>query len=305
MYLLKSLLVAASAIATCEALPSLQARDITTQQLDDYSFWVQYAAAAYCEPNYVSKAGHKLTCWAGNCPQVEASDATILYDFSNTTSTDTSGFLAVDTTNQAIVLSFRGSYSIRNWLADATFFYTDPKLCTGCEAELGFWSSWTNVRDNITTILTPTLTKYPDYELVIVGHSLGAAIATLAAADLRHSGHKATLYAYASPRVANPTLAKYITNQNQGGNYRFTHTDDPVPNLPLQVMGYAHVSPEYHITAKGNSSVSTSEVVVYQNGDDPRGNTGLLGIPDLLDVDAHHWYFERADGCLGPGLPFK
>ncbi|RAL06912.1 lipase family protein [Aspergillus homomorphus CBS 101889] len=251
MYLYKYFVAALSAIPACKALPQQQQRDspttITSDALSSFNFWVQYAAAAYCESNYISQIGHKLTCWAGNCPQVEAANATFLLDFSNTTATDTAGFLALDHAHEAIILSFRGSYSLRNWLSDATFFYADPHLCTGCQAVLGFWSSWTNVRENVTAALTSARAQNPVYELVVVGHSLGAAIATLAAADLRHQGEKATLYAFASPRVANPVLAKYITtqqDQNQGTNYRFTHTDDPVPNLPLQFMGYAHISPE-------------------------------------------------------------
>lgn len=79
------------------------------------------------------------------------------------------------------------------------------------------------------------MADYPDYELAVTGHSLGAGVATLAAADLRGKGHpSAKLFAYASPRVANPALAKYITAQ--GSNYRFTHTNDPVPKLPLIAM---------------------------------------------------------------------
>ncbi|PYI36073.1 mono and diacylglycerol lipase [Aspergillus indologenus CBS 114.80] len=314
MHFPRYLVAALSAVPACSALPSQQPRDsastISSDALKSFDFWVQYAAAAYCESNYISQAGQKLTCWAGNCPQVEAADATILLDFSNTTATDTAGFLALDHAHQALILSFRGSYSVRNWLTDATFFYADPHLCTGCQAELGFWSAWTNVRANVTAALSHARASYPDYELAVVGHSLGAAIATLAAADLRdHQNETTTLYAFASPRVANPALAKYITAQdqqkNQGKNYRFTHTNDPVPNLPLQLMGYAHISPEYHITTPGNATVTMNQVVVYADGDSSQGNTGLLGIPDLLAFDAHHWYFERADACLGPGLPFK
>ncbi|GKZ32824.1 hypothetical protein AbraIFM66950_002457 [Aspergillus brasiliensis] len=279
--------------------------DITTQQLDTFTFWVQYAAASYCESNYAGKAGEKITCSAQNCPAVEASDTTIITDFSNTTPTDTSGYLAVDHTHQAIILAFRGSYSIRSWLADFTFIYTDPKLCSGCQAELGFWSSWTNVRQTLTPTLNTTISQYPDYEVVIVGHSLGAAIATLAAADLRAThGLTATLYAYASPRVANPQLAEFITNQNKGANYRFAHTDDPVPRVPLEVMGYKHISPEYWISSGNNQTVRPEDVVVFQDGDDKRGD---VGFPDLLKFEAHLWYFERweVDACKGEGLPWK
>ena len=56
--------------------------DIPAAELAQFEFGVQYAAAAYCHYNFASKAGHKLTCWAGNCPDVEAADTSIAYDYS-------------------------------------------------------------------------------------------------------------------------------------------------------------------------------------------------------------------------------
>ncbi|KAJ5881321.1 uncharacterized protein N7473_012374 [Penicillium subrubescens] len=292
------------AIGLTSAAPSgLYTRDVPPSELAQFKFWVQYAAAAYCHDNYASKVGHKLTCWAGNCPQVEAADTYIVYDYSNTTATDTSGFIAVDNTNKAIILAFRGSYSARNWIADGEFPYADPKLCDGCEAELGFWSSWMMVRNEVIKYLNATVNANPDYEVVVVGHSLGAAVATLAAADLRGKVlPSANLYAFASPRVANPALASYITAQSN--NYRFTHTNDPVPKLPLLTMGYVHISPEYYITAPNNVTVSASQVQVLEGEVNWNGNTGT-GMPSPTDFPAHHWYFEEADACKGPGLPLK
>ncbi|KAJ5939219.1 mono and diacylglycerol lipase precursor [Penicillium verhagenii] len=298
-------LLALSALSVLgHALPrNLQARDVAADELSDFKFWVQYAAAAYCRNSYTAKAGTQLTCSAGNCPQVEAAGATIVYDFSNTTITDTAGFIALDETNKAIVLSFRGSYSVRNWLADADFPYTNPGLCDGCEAESGFWNSWNFVRDPISKVLNETVAKYPDYELVVVGHSLGAGIATLAAADLRGMGYPSIkMYAYASPRVANSALADFITAQ--GNNYRFTHTNDPVPKLPLLAMGYVHVAPEYWITSGNNVTVTANDVEKLEGTINWDGNTGT-GAPLISDFPAHHWYFERADNCLGAGLPLK
>ncbi|KGO77632.1 Lipase, class 3 [Penicillium italicum] len=201
----------------------LQSRDVPASELNQFNLWAQYAAATYYEKDYTAKLGNKLCCSKGNCPKVEEIGATVSYDFSDSTITDTTGFVAVDHTNSAVVLAFRGSVSVRNWISDA--------------------------------ILNP------DYELVVVGHSLGAAAAALTVADLRGKGYpSAKLYAFASPRVANAALAKYITAQ--GNNFRFTHTNDPIPKLPLLSMGYVHVSPEYWITSPNNSTVSTSEIKV-------------------------------------------
>ncbi|KAE8161391.1 Alpha/Beta hydrolase protein [Aspergillus tamarii] len=278
--------------------------DIPTTQLEDFKFWVQYAAATYCPNNYVAKDGEKPNCSVGNCPDVEAADTTIKLSFSDDTITDTAGFVAVDNTNKAIVVAFRGSYSVRNWVTDATFPQTDPGLCKGCRAELGFWTAWKVVRDRIIKTLDELKPEHSDYKIVVVGHSLGAAIASLAAADLRTKNYDAILYAYAAPRVANKALAEFITNQ--GNNYRFTHNDDPVPKLPLLTMGYVHISPEYYITAPDNTTVTDNQVTVLDGYVNFEGNTGTSGgLPDLLAFHSHVWYFIHADACKGPGLPFR
>ncbi|KAF7164530.1 hypothetical protein CNMCM5623_009027 [Aspergillus felis] len=277
-------------------------RDIPTTQLNDLKFWVQYAAATYCEPNYVAAEGDKPTCSVGNCPDVEAADTSIEYSFSNETITDTAGFVALDNTNKAIVIAFRGSYSVRNWITDATFPLTDPGLCDGCQAELGFWTAWKLVRDDILPIVQDLKTRHADYKVVVVGHSLSAAIASLTAADLRTQNYNAILYAYAAPRVANKPLAKFITDQ--GNNYRFTHRDDPVPKLPLLTMGYVHISPEYYITAADNVTVTEKDITVLEGDVNFNGNTGT-GLPDILAFHSHVWYFIHVDACKGPGLPLR
>jgi Predicted lipase len=102
---------------------------------------------------------------------------------------DTTGFLAVDETNELIVLSFRGSSSLDNWIADLDFIKTDVDLCDGCEAHKGFWKSWESVADAVTAQIDSALSTYSGYTLVITGHSLGAAVATLAGTALRNSGY--------------------------------------------------------------------------------------------------------------------
>lgn len=102
--------------------------------------------------------------------------------------TDTTGFLAVDTTNELIVLSFRGSESVRNYLTDVLFPLVPIDLCTGCLGEAGFWSAWADNRGNILPSVKETVADNPSYTVVVTGHSLGGAIATFAAAELRNGG---------------------------------------------------------------------------------------------------------------------
>ncbi|KAE8349883.1 Mono and diacylglycerol lipase [Aspergillus coremiiformis] len=304
MHFLSSVVTVLSSMALlASSYPtSFDIRDIPTTQLDDFKFWVQYAAATYCPNNYVAPDGYKPNCPVGNCPDVESADTTIKLSFSDDTITDTAGFVAVDNTNKAIIVAFRGSYSVRNWITDVTFPHIDPGLCEGCQAELGFWTAWEVIRDQIQDQLKELTSQHHDYKIVVVGHSLGAAIASLAAADLRTKGYDAILYAYAAPRVANPALAQFITQQ--GNNYRFTHLDDPVPKLPLLSMDYVHISPEYYITAPDNATITDADVTVLEGEVNFNGNTGT-GLPDVLAFHSHVWYFIHADACKGPGLPFR
>jgi len=107
--------------------------------------------------------------------------------------TDVTGFVAVDNTNKLVVISFRGSASQKNFLADAVYEKDETDLCTGCYAHRGFWKSWAEARENVLGALISTAKQHPDYEMVVTGHSLGGAIATFCAAEIRKQGWDAAL----------------------------------------------------------------------------------------------------------------
>jgi len=67
---------------------------------------------------------------------------------------------------------------------------------------------------------------------------------------------------FGQPRIGDQTTSQYITNQApaQGNNYRITHTNDPVPRLPFQAMGYEHISPEYYISSACGASVNAGAI---------------------------------------------
>lgn len=214
--------------------------------------------------------------------------------------TDTAGFLALDHTHRAIVLAFRGTASIRNLVLEFDPLMVETDLCDKCMPEQGFWVSWTAVRTELLQAVNQAITQYPNYEIVMAGHSLGAALATLAAAEVRWKGNRVMLYSYGSPRIGNPALATSLTAQT--GNYRITHTDDPIPKLPLLEMGYVHLSPEYWITTPDNATVRPDQIQVLTGLMNMHGNTGT-GPPLLKDVHAHFWYFQFVTLCVEP-IPF-
>ena len=216
--------------------------------------------------------------------------------------TDVTGYIAVDRTRSLTVLAFRGSRSIRNFIADVDIIQVQTDICDGCEAHQGFWDSWVEARAGILAALKTTAIQNPRSRVVVTGHSLGGAIAAIAAAEIRKVGVPSDLYTFGSPRIAGRKLSDFITNQNAGGNFRITHFDDPVPKMPPLFLDYVHISPEYFID-KGNGIVPTATDIKQLSGD--VNNLGNTGEPFKLDLAAHLWYFGKVDECSVKGIVWK
>lgn len=134
---------------------------------------------------------------------------------------------------------------------------------------------------------------------MVTGHSLGGAIATLAAAYLRQAGHPCDLYPYGSPRVGNLALASFITAQ-EGNEYRITHTDDPVPKLPPITLNYRHISPEYWINTE-NVEVMAEDVEVCSGFANLTGCNAGTGLGNN-NATAHVWYYGKIPACFAGEL---
>ncbi|KAM7187491.1 mono and diacylglycerol lipase [Naviculisporaceae sp. PSN 640] len=276
-----------------EVRSTINKRDVTAQEFSSLGLYAQYAAAAQC--NNGNTPGQLITCGGGACPLVAAGGAKTVVSF-DTILTDTRGYIAVDPIRSLIVLSFRGSTSINNWISNVLFFQISCPLTPGCKVHLGFAASWEEVSDTVIAGIAAAKKANPTYKIVITGHSLGGAVGTLAAAYLRSQGYAADLYTYGSPRVGNEAFVKYVTEQ-AGSEYRVTHTDDPVPKLPPLVADFRHTSPEYWITSKDNVVKSTTDIKVCTG----YGTTACNESDDGFNTTAHVWYFGPIAGCAGGG----
>jgi hypothetical protein len=77
----------------------------------------------------------------------------------------------------------------------------------------------------------------------VTGHSLGGAIAQLAAVELAELGYNVTLVTLGSPRVGDTRFAELL-NKAVPRLYRITHNRDPIVHLPYVFMGFIHAGPE-------------------------------------------------------------
>ena len=219
---------------------------------------------------------------------------------SNNTATNIEGFVAVDSVKEQIVLSFRGSDSIRNWIANFIFAQVACDIVAGCLVHAGFWTAWNEVKADVVTLVSAATAANPSYSLVITGHSLGGAVGTIAAASLRAAGYACDLYTYGSPRVGNAEFVNFVIAQS-GGEYRVTHADDPVPRLPPILLNYRHTSPEYWVKTESTDNVSTADVQVCEGTANVQCNAGTLG----LDIDAHRSYFTNISACGSDVTQFR
>lgn len=96
-------------------------------------------------------------------------------------------------------------------------------------------------------------TGQENFGVVVAGHSLGAAVATIAGASLRKQGVALDMYLYGSPFVGNDKLAALVASQ-PGFTARITNRKDIVTAIPTAgptvgippVQPYAHIFPEFY-----------------------------------------------------------
>ena len=211
-----------------------------------------YNNAAYCDPDNLStwKVGRIATVY----PQI-----TDIRVYQNT-KTDNLAFLGYNPNTQTIILSFRGSrISIQNWIfQDFNFFKTNYPKCSGCQVHQGFYQAYNNLPTaTMMSDLKSLKSKYPQAKTVISGHSLGAAMANFAYLDAcDFLSQNDLLITYGSPRVGNFKFANFYNLKSCGGGNRIrvTHNRDPVPHLPLQIMGFQHAISEIFYSNEESST---------------------------------------------------
>lgn len=175
--------------------------------------------------------------------------------FINDEEGDTQCFVARKDDN--IVVSFRGTQGLRDMVTDATFF---KKQCRSlmlegvkCQVHKGFWNclqrdlqekGGRRFIDLVNDRVRELKNGDDNVSIYITGHSLGGALATLAAAfmlrekDLK--GNVKGLYTFGSPRVGDHAFTKKLARLGKDLEvHRFQNRKDLVARVPC--INYRHV----------------------------------------------------------------
>jgi hypothetical protein len=199
-----------------------------------------FSQAAYC-------SAPSLTAWnCTPCQQPEIAGFTVSRVVFGTKS-QTQAFVGSDADD--IVVSFRGTDNLENWIKDLDFPKTTsyPK-CPTCKVHAGFWGAWLELQTDVLAEVEQLARRMPLAKIFVTGHSLGAALAALCAAELGASSHSLGfpiegVYTYGQPRVGDVAFQKFYST-GEHVSWRVTHWRDIVPHLPFESFGFHHTSTE-------------------------------------------------------------
>eukprot|EP01029_Cantina_marsupialis_P025924 TRINITY_DN68847_c0_g1_i2.p1 TRINITY_DN68847_c0_g1~~TRINITY_DN68847_c0_g1_i2.p1 ORF type:complete len:309 (+),score=81.11 TRINITY_DN68847_c0_g1_i2:109-1035(+) len=247
------------------------------QNLPDQSYsqdlarkFVFLAGAAYCYPDEIKN-------WDCGRPCDEMRQSIVSDDirYVGNEKLDTQSYVSVNTERQTVTLTIRGTWNKYNWLAlNLDFLKTKGFAgCKKCSVHKGFLKAWNSLRDEAIFNIKDLMHKYGLKQLDITGHSLGAAVATLAALDLDQYYDIRNVYTFGQPRVGDEITAELIEKRLGDRYWRVTHYGDPVPHAAPHFDGYRHASTEVWYNQASNNS--TSHVICNGSGEDPNCSDSL------------------------------
>lgn len=183
---------------------------------------------------------------------------------------DTQAFMLK--TDHFIVLAFRGSQELKDWQTNFSTRLKKFNLGTTMEplqeditpprgqVHRGFQTAWESVEGNVIRQLRKwNGDQSPSLPLFITGHSLGGALATVAAASLTKQHFSVQgLYTFGQPRVGDLIFAAEMRLMLDGKVFRFVNNNDIVPHIPPPYLPwnpfrlYVHVGQRIYFDFRGN-----------------------------------------------------
>ena len=162
-------------------------------------------------------------------------------------SKNTEVFVATD--SQVILCAFRGTESdqVEDWITDARIKLTPGPLGSKCHR--GFKNALNHVWPELRDLLEDF--QNASQNIWFTGHSLGGALAMLAAASrLDEEKPVAGLYTFGQPRVGDRGFAIRFDALLGDSTFRFVNQQDIVTRVPPRVLNYKHAGTACYFDSK-------------------------------------------------------
>jgi triacylglycerol lipase len=160
--------------------------------------------------------------------------------------TEVIGYVMSSTSNG--VVAFRGTDTVPDWIADLSYAEVDyPFVADAGQVHEGFLGVYQSCRPQVLTALGALPAGLP---LFVTGHSLGGAVATLAALDIAVNSPFAApvIYTFASPRTGDGDFAEAFdakVGNNSTESWRVANSFDLVPMQPPEKI-YDAIQEQYY-----------------------------------------------------------
>lgn len=325
------------ALSACFALATASQPDArafcSTQETDELFKYANVASVAYCiskglETGIVGFQGPK--CPSVACQHDEVSQMTIvdIFEFVGLLEVG-SGYVALDHAAKLINVAFRGTASRVDWINNLDAFQVtykpvvtmleeygmaDSSFCQGCKIHKGMSSFLKTNAELVLKTILDLKASFPDFNLVVTGHSLGGALATLTGLELRLLGFDVLVVTLASPKIGDQRFADFVdglfkTDEVASkiheqhsfaslttGLIRMVHINDIIPYLPPTKL-FRHSGFEYFLSAEG--TVQTSETIQRRGKDYVENEPKRLfeAIPNFRRLE-HSSYFFAVSHCI-------
>lgn len=147
-----------------------------------------------------------------------------------------------------LCMAFRGTDEIVDWLDNINAF---PVKELFGSFHRGFWGSLEDVWGGLEQCYQ-ALRQKKKRPLFITGHSLGGAMATIAAARFVHLDLPfISVYTFGQPRAMTKETSQVFDVEAKTRFYRFQNNNDMVTRVPARLMGYSHVGTSIYISENG------------------------------------------------------
>ncbi|KAJ3818995.1 alpha/beta-hydrolase [Lentinula raphanica] len=193
-------------------------------------------------------------------------------------------FIAHDPSTDTIVVAHQGTdpNNLLSILNDAKFGLVDLNTTrfTAAAGRIqvhdGFQQTFERTADGVLAGVQNGLATKNASNVLVTGHSLGAAVATLDAMFLKEKldpSIQLTTSVFGLPRVGDQAWADFVDSSLGNTLSHITNQNDPVPTVPPEFLGFVHPSNEFHITGVDSNGQATG-IVACPGQDNENCSTG-------------------------------